>query len=1146
MAIFVLPAFSKGVIGPSLHARVDISSYRTGLRQARNCIIHPHGGISNRPGSVCIGPVKDHTVSTTRLLRFHLGDTDQYVLEFGAAYIRFIRNDTHITETAVTVTAATVASPVVITAASHGYSNGDEVVMNAIGGMIEISGGRYIVQRVTTNTFELTHQVTGDNIDGTGFTAFSAGGSDTVAKIYEITSPYAAGNLATLKTVQSGNVVTITHPTYAPRDLTRTDHNAWTLTTLTYAPALAAPTNLAATASTNTNFQVFATRNQTVSYRVTSLADTESYFEESLPITVTLTDSSDPPLNTLTWTAESAADRYAVYRQDNGLYGLVGETEAVTFKDDNFATDLTISPPAARNPFNVSGDFPATSGYYEQRQLYGATTNAPDTWWASQTGLRLNMSVSTPLQADDAITASLSSQDVQVIRHFVPLDDLIVLTNAGEWRINSGGDSSFSSDTVKQKPQEFWGADHMQPIIIGKTIFYVEDGGGRVRSLGYSLQADGYQSTDMNLLANHLLVEDGPDSFVVTDWAHQQFPEPRLYIVRSDGQILTMTFNKEQQVTAWTTWDTQGNYESITSLRRSLSNVEDGLYFIVQRNLLGSTDGCGGTDVRYIERMHTRKFADVRDSHFLDAGYRLDTQLTITDITDANPAVITSAAHGLSDGDDIEITDVNWCPDTDSLGNETNPIQFNNLRYKVANATTDTIELLSHTTVGGGEGWDLPNTQFDFTLDVTGEVSRTLGISFNSDGTKMYISDYDGSDVLRLYTLTTAYDIRTATYDGTGSDFSLLGSSDIFLSDDGIHFYTYQGGSPRLLRHWTLSVAYDFTSAVLETDTFLLPHLVGGIAWSADGTKLYFIKGPGTDQVFEWTLANGASWNLSSTFTLTATYNFADQGMSPEGIYFKPDGLKFYIATDNRNQVRQYDMSTAWDLSTTSYSGLTVSVSSETANADSVHWNPTTGEFLYVLGGSEKAIHQYKSPVSASSVDVGLPSTEVYKDGGIIRQCVTQVTGLHCLEGQTVGVLLDGSVEADYTVANGSITIRDGRCITRASSGIPYTTDIETLNIETSGPPGTIQDKQKKINDVMIRFYKSRMPFIGPNSDDMVEIKGREFEKIGSPTELLSGDKTINIPPLWNSNGRLFIRMRAPVPLTILGLWPDLTVEDEI
>ena len=63
MAVFVLPSFSKGEIGPSLHARVDTSMYRTGLAKARNCIIHPYGGISNRPGSVCIGPVKDHTLA---------------------------------------------------------------------------------------------------------------------------------------------------------------------------------------------------------------------------------------------------------------------------------------------------------------------------------------------------------------------------------------------------------------------------------------------------------------------------------------------------------------------------------------------------------------------------------------------------------------------------------------------------------------------------------------------------------------------------------------------------------------------------------------------------------------------------------------------------------------------------------------------------------------------------------------------------------------------------------------------------------------------------------------------------------------------------------------------------------------------------
>jgi len=916
MAVVALPSFSKGEIAPSLHARVDTAMYKTGLRKARNAIIHPYGGISNRPGTVCIGPVKDHTVSTTRLFRFHLGDTDQYVLEFGAAYMRVIRNDLIVLNSSTTVTAMTAANPIVVTAASHGLSNGDEVVLSDIGGMIQTDLGRYIVQNITANTVELTDQVTGDNIDGTSFTAFTSGG--TIASIFELVTPYAVGDLSTLKMVQTGNVLTVTHPTYAPRDITRTDHNAWTISTLTFAPTLSAPTNLAATASTNTNFTVFETRNQTVRYEVTSIEDTDQFFEESLAVQVTLTDSSDPPLNCLTWTAESNADRYAVYREDNGLFGLIGETEALTFEDDNFAADLTISPPRARNPFSGAGNFPATSGYYEQRQMYGGSTNSPDTIFGSQTGLRLNMSVSSPLQANDAMTVALSAQDVQIIRHFVPLDDLVVLTNAGEWRINSGGDNSFSADTIRLKPQEFWGSDHMQPIIFGKTILYVEDGGGRVRSLGFSFQSDGYQSSDMNLLANHLLVEEGPSDFIITDWTSQQFPEPRLYIVRSDGQLLTMTFNQEQQVIAWTTWDTQGQYESVTSLRRSLSNVEDGVYFIVKRRINGNT-------VRFIERLHTRKFADVRDTFFLDAGAQFDSPVVITDVTTADPAVFEATAHGFSDGDEVEITGIEWVKDVDALGNETNPDQFNDGRFTLTNTQNNAnfFELLKRK---WGTGADIdvtnpfPETSFNL-VQHTGEPRAAI---FSDDGLKMFTLDVGGNQILE-YDLSIAFDIATAVHNSVTFDFSA-----ITTDARGMAFTTTAGttillgghsGSVSTIFELTLSSGFDLSTTADSGRSAVIDAQVDemfDIDTDKLGTRLYVTAG--IKNIFTFVF----QFSMTGSDISTLTYNnvsldTTNVARKLRSAFMRENGTQLFLLDDrliNSILVHEYKLSTAYEIST--------------------------------------------------------------------------------------------------------------------------------------------------------------------------------------------------------------------------------------
>ena len=673
MPVLALPSFAKGVIAPSLYARVDTNMYKTALRTARNCIIHPYGGVSNRPGALLIGPVKDHT-NPPRLFRFHLGTTDQYVLEFGNEYMRVIRNDGFVLNASINITAITQANPIVVTAVAHGLSDGEEVFISGVGGMVQLQNMRFIVTNSTTNTLQLQNQVTGEYVDSRNYSAFTSGG--TVAEIFELATPYLQADLETVKMVQNGNTLTITHPSYAPRDLTRSGHNNWTLSTLTFAPTLGTPGSV--NVATNTS------GSQTTKYQVTAISDTDGSFEESLAGSAETTTGAVPPDNTITWATVTNAQRYAVYRQDNGIYGLLGETEELTFKDVNIATDLSIGPPRSRNPFVST--FPAASGYFEQRQVYGATDVEPDKSWYSQTGLRLNMSVSNPLQADDAITASLSSQDVQEIRHYISLEDLIVFTNAGEWRVNSGPDSAFSADTIKQKQQTNWGSSHRVPIIMGRTILFLEDGDARVRSLGFSLQEDGYVGTDMTILANHLLAEEGPNKWIAVDWTHSQFPEPRIFIVRSDGKVLTMTFNQEQEVIAWTVWDTKGKYESCTSLRRSVNAVEDGVYFVIKRTINGQV-------VRFIERVYSRKFSDPRDQFFVDAGHLFDNPVTLNNITSADPLVITAPNHGFVEGQEIEITDIVWETTTDEFGNEIDPAHLNDLRFTVRNPTTNTFQL---------------------------------------------------------------------------------------------------------------------------------------------------------------------------------------------------------------------------------------------------------------------------------------------------------------------------------------------------------------------------------------------------------------------------------------------------------------------
>jgi hypothetical protein len=773
MATFIQPSFAKGEIGPALYGRVDTAAYQVALRTALNLTVHTHGGVSNRSGLQFICPVKTHTTEPV-LIDFQFKATDTYVIEMGNLYMRFIRNDAQVLESTKTITAITKANPAVVTSGTHGYSNGDHVYIASVGGMIEVNGRWFQVANKATNTFELTDVYDGGStgINSSSFTTYTSGG--TAAKVYEVATPYATANLPELKWTQSADILTVTHPTYGVREVSRTDHNAWTITAPLFVPSIADPTVVAqavngADNNVNWKYKITAIKAETFEESLAGIAadlpNTASAITAANPPVVTSTahdlltgdeveitnltemtelddrrfiitkidansfsldgfasDGEDAsaydaettggterifptfdvsgtqaaptgttiPDNTITWTAVTNAVKYTIYRaeQGKGDYGFLSETNELTFSDDEtakVATDLSITPPTARNPFRLAGQFPGAVGYYQQRRVFGGSTNKPDTQYYSQTGNQSNFSTSRPIQADDAITATLNSRQVNEIRHFVPQGDLIVLTDGAEWRVNSGDNSGFSSDTLKQEPQTYWGANHLKPFVAGQLVLYCQENNIAIRSLGYQLSIDGYTGTDLNLLAPHIFQEH-----TIVSWGFARSPDPIIHIVRSDGDVATMTFNEEQEVLAWTTWHTRnGLFKWCTAMRPSSTDVHDAAYFVVERIINSNT-------VLLIEKVHSRRFQDVQDSFFIDSGLSLNTAFAISASTVADPVVLTTATHGLSDGDEIDVEGMIFTPQYDSDENETQPDQLNGRRYFIADKTSTTMNLFSN------------------------------------------------------------------------------------------------------------------------------------------------------------------------------------------------------------------------------------------------------------------------------------------------------------------------------------------------------------------------------------------------------------------------------------------------------------------
>ncbi len=481
---------------------------------------------------------------------------------------------------------------------------------------------------------------------------------------YNIASPYASTDLALLKFVQSADVLYITHPSYAPRSLSRTAHDNWTFSTLSFTPSQSAPTSITVTNS-------FGAGTYTRRYRVTAVSSggEESQYATGIG-TNQANDTSWTEGETVTvgWTVASGADHYNIYKETadgNGIYGFIGEATGATFIDTKIQPDATDSPPTWVNPFGTANNYPYASSFFEQRWIAGGTNNAPETYNCSVTGGFNNFSKSRPMKADDAIEATIPSRKVNEIRHFVPLNNLLIFTSGSEWSVSSG-DDAFAFDTIRQKMQSEWGCSHVPPIVIGNEVIFVQSSGSVVRSFGYSLDVDGYKGSDLTILAPHFF-----RNRQIISWCFAQIPLSLVFAVRDDGKLLVLTYMPEQQIWGWSLCETNGLYESVATVREG---NEDAVYFVIKRYINGAW-------TRHIERLQTRYFEDVRDAFFVHDGLSYDNPRDIEGVTKANPAVVTSTGHGFDNGDMVDIFDV------------VGMTELNGKRFEVANKTADTFEL---------------------------------------------------------------------------------------------------------------------------------------------------------------------------------------------------------------------------------------------------------------------------------------------------------------------------------------------------------------------------------------------------------------------------------------------------------------------
>ena len=251
-----------------------------------------------------------------------------------------------------------------------------------------------------------------------------------------------------------------------------------------------------------------------------------------------------------------------------------------------------------------------------------------------------------------------------------------------------------------------------------------------------------------------------------------------------------------------------------------------------------------------------------------------------------------------------------------------------------------------------------------------GAATSPRHVEFNNDGTKMFIVEGTLDFVLE-WTLTTGFDISTATYAGNAEAFDLFKNNRNGFGDGhprGIHFNTdgtkmfVVGNNVDEINEYSLSTGFDISSGGNSISAFTaredIADTVGafpqGIEFNTDGTKMFVTESTGSNQLHEFTLTTG--FNLSTMVndgTHVTSDVLSDTLLSPHGIAFSIDGTKMFVVSNDVNginsndSVNEYSLSSGFDITTASFTH-SFDVSDRAHDPHGVEFN-TDGTKMFIM-----------------------------------------------------------------------------------------------------------------------------------------------------------------------------------------------------
>jgi len=609
--------FNAGELSTLVNARTQFERYFNGSETIQNFVTLVQGLLIRRKGFRFIGEAK-YSTKKARLIRFEFSTVQTYAIELGEGYLRFYSQQGRVLDNSTTITGATNANPVVITDTGHPYSDGDEIIIQNVGGMTEINNKKFTVANKTANTYELA------GIDGTSYGTYTSGG--TASRIHEITCPYLESDLFDVKFVQDSDVVYFIHPNYPIQKLIRTSINAFTLSEVELVKG--------------------------------------PYVDENIIATDLVTITGGAPWtegSTLTLTASGG---HTPFTSDHvgGLWKVRSGTDIAHLKITGFTSSTVVTVEAmndvpaslqgtakftwSEGEFSDARSYAGAIAFHEQRMILAGSANAPQRIWFSNSNADYE-NFEAGIEDDDPFIIKIASQKGDPIRWLFSDQVLFVGTSGSIFRIkNSANSSAITPTDIDVKKHIAYGSANIQPEAVGEVPIYIQKNNQTVRAISFSIDSDKYKAVDITTDSDHITGTG------VTSLEYQQIPLSCLWAIREDGQIARLVLETDQQVQAWSRYVTQGTFETVAVVSDAQDNDE--IYSIVKRTINGVTK-------RFVEVQEPNYLVDDLNGLFLDSSLTYNgtqsTTLTLTDVLGSSVLLTEDGDVLLTESGDVLLTE---------------------------------------------------------------------------------------------------------------------------------------------------------------------------------------------------------------------------------------------------------------------------------------------------------------------------------------------------------------------------------------------------------------------------------------------------------------------------------------------------------